>query len=414
MKKSGKIFYGWVIAGCCLLSVCGASLLSTGMSTNLNAMRQSIGLTHTQTSMILTVRSISAFVVALFADRYYRLFGVKKGLIFALFAGILAFLLFAAAGANMTVNYIAAVVTGFCYSYGLMMPASMLIKNWFLKSRGTALSIASCGTAFVSIIFAPLVQTIVNNHGVRIAFLMQGGVLLLIIVLLIVLVAEKPEDKGLEPCGGLGWVSAAKGAKKSSETSLTKGWFIALVAATALIGLSSSPASANYTNNLVTAGLDPMDVAKCLSVYGFVLLLAKMVFGRLIDSLGTFRTTILFGSLCAFAMLLLTLVSAFPGIGMMYAAMIMIGIGAPIQTLGYPNWTAELDAKHYNRTIEKCQMGYQLGCVVGSPIPGMIADRFGDYRGAYLVFMACTVIAIAIVIGAFRSSYMSRVKSQGA
>lgn len=402
-KNRNGIFYGWVIAICCTLSVCAASLLSTGMSTNLNAMRQCLGLTNTQTSMILTARSIAAFVVTLFASRYYDLLGIKKGMLIAMLSGAVAFLIFAFAGANMALNYLAACFAGVCYSYGMMMPASMLLKRWFNEKRGLALSIASCGTALVSIIFAPLVQSVVDSQGLKAAFLMQGAVLLFVALVLLLLVVEDPSLKGLEPCGGRDWKPDVSGVPVREATSLSGGWFLALVVATGFIGMSASPCSANYTNNLVTAGLNAMDVAKALSVYGIVVMLSKLFYGRCIDGIGTYKTTIIFGILCTIGMLLLAAVNLRPTIPFMYFSLISVAIGCVVQTLGYPNWCADLDSQHYNHTLERCQLGYQLGTLIGSPLPGILADATGNYGAAYLMFAGCTVVALALVLGAYGS-----------
>lgn len=402
MKKQ-KLYYGWVVAVCCMLSVCGSSLLSTGMSTNLNAMRQCLGLSHTQTAMILTVRSISAFVAAMFSVQYFDHLGIKRGMTLAMLIGAISFLIFVFAGSNMFFNYTGAALAGICYSYGMMMPVSMLLKNWFNKSRGTALSIASCGTGLVSIVFAPLIQTIVDKNGIRAAFLMQAATVLFIMFIVLVFIAERPEDKGMCPYGGSDYVTEQNKEREHFTKSLSVRWYYGLIFATALIGMSASPCSANYTNNLVTAGLDSMEAARALSFYGVVLILSKMILGRLIDKAGTKLTTVIFGVLCTAGMFMLVLVNRYPTVPFMYLSMIMIGIGVPIQTLGYPNWVAELDSEHYNHTLEKCQMGYQLGCVAGSPIPGILADITGNYGAAYFMFTLCTVIAVIIVSGAFIS-----------
>lgn len=416
-KKNSKVFYGWVIAICCTLSVCASSLLSTGMSTNLNAMRQVLGLTNTQTSLILTVRSVSAFAASLFSARYFKKLGVKVGMLIAMGFGVLAFLIFTAAGANMPLNYLAAVVAGICYSYGMMLPASMLMKNWFNKGRGLALAVSSCGTGLVSIIFAPLVQSVVNSRGIKAAFLLQAGVIAAVALLLLLFAVDKPEQKGLEPFGGKDWQPEA-GKKKTEPreaTSLSKFWYFGLIAATALVGMSASPCSANFTNNLVTAGFNNMDVAYAIRVYGFVIIGSKILFGRCVDRLGTFRTTVIFQVICMLGMTCLALVNFYVKVPFMYAALIILAVGCVFQTLGYPNWVADLDSAHYVTTIARCQMGYQLGTVVGSLIPGYLADAMIEIQGkasyapAYFLFALCTVGSMIIVIGAYSSQKKVRV-----
>ena len=417
MKKF-KFHYGWVVAACCMLMMCSTALVSTGMGTNLNAMRQHLGFTNTQTSLVLTIRSITAFFAALLAGYYYRI-GLKKGMVLAMAFGAMAFALFTIAGENIYIVYAGAVLSGICYSYGMMMPISMILKQWFNQSRGTALAIASAGTGLMSLIFAPLVQSTINNHGIKAAFILQACFMVFVGILLAVFVVEKPEDKGLEPVGGKDWVPQAKASGKASAKAsgsaeprqaveLSFFWIAAVVFATFLVGTGTSPASANFTNNLVTAGLDAMDVAKAISVYGAVIIGSKLVYGVCIDRLGTFKTTLVFGAIVSVGTFILYIINFFPGNMLMYIGMIVIGIGCPVQTLGYPNWIVDLDSEHYNKSLVKCQTGYQLGAVLGSFFPGIIADATGSYAGAFFIFFLCNAFAIVIVFFAYRANFFRK------
>ena len=371
------------------------------MSTNLANLRLVLGFTGTQTSMILTVRSIAAFVVALFADKYFGLLGVKKGMIVAMIAGVVSFFIFSVAGLNLALYYVAAVVAGVAYSYGMMMPSSMLLKKWFNQSRGTAISLAGCGTGLVSIIFAPLVQSTVERFGLKASFYLQGGFIALVAVILAVLVVEDPAQKGLEPYGGRGFV--AVGRAKKGDSSLSKKSVLLLAFATMLVGFTSSPASAHYSVTFTTEGFDAMTVAKIISIYGVVLVASKFIFGRVVDKIGTRKSTVIYGTLCTLAILMIFLTRFFRSVTWVTVTMVVVAVGVVIQTLGYPNWVSDLDSKNYDHTLVRCQQGYQLGALVGSPLPGLIADATGTYTWAYLMFAVCTLLYVLIVLGIYQS-----------
>ena len=371
------------------------------MSTNLANLRLVLGFTGTQTSMILTVRSIAAFVVALFADKYFGLLGVKKGMIGAMIAGVVSFFIFSVAGLNLALYYVAAVVAGVAYSYGMMMPSSMLLKKWFNQSRGTAISLAGCGTGLVSIIFAPLVQSTVDRFGLKASFYLQGGFIALVAVILAVLVVEDPAQKGLEPYGGRDFV--AVGRAKKGDSSLSKKSVLLLAFATMLVGFTSSPASAHYSVTFTTEGFDAMTVAKIISIYGVVLVASKFIFGRVVDKIGARKSTVIYGTLCTLAILMIFLTRFFRSVTWVTVTMVVVAVGVVIQTLGYPNWVSDLDSKNYDHTLVRCQQGYQLGALVGSPLPGLIADATGTYTWAYLMFAVCTLIYVLIVLGIYAS-----------
>ena len=68
--RSG-FFYGWLIVAVCMLMVFGASLVTTGMAVSLRALRDVMGFSGTQTSMITTVCGLTAFLSIIVAERIF-------------------------------------------------------------------------------------------------------------------------------------------------------------------------------------------------------------------------------------------------------------------------------------------------------------------------------------------------------
>ena len=375
--------------------ICATSLVSSGMSTTLNAMREFYGLTNTQTATVQTVKSAAGLAAALISARVFGFLGIKKTMLLSMLCGAATFALFALSRGRMAVLIAGGAFGGICYSYGLMLPASMIIRRWFNKSRGTALGIASCGTGLVSIIFAPAVQKIIDTFGITAAFVFQGGFLLLTAAVLLLLIVETPEKKGLEPLGGFCPDNPARKITGSSE--LGRGGVAALVTATALIGACAGSAVTFFTSHFVIAGLDKMKVAYALSVYGVVLVSFKFIHGICTDRLGVFRTSMIYGIVCMLGIFAIGSAVFIPTNAFMIFSLSLFASGAAIQTLGYPSWALELDGKKYEKTLSRCQTGYQLGALVGSFIPVYLADRFGSYMPAYYLNTAFTAAAIATV-----------------
>lgn len=397
-----------------MISVTGASLVSSGLSTTLNAMRQELGFTNTQTGLVLTIRSISAFFAALVSAKYFEKLGIRMGMVVAMLFGAFTFLLFHIGGANLLIVYAGAVLSGICYSYGMMLPASMLLHNWFNKSRGVALSIASAGTAVVSMVFAPVIQSMVNESGIFSAYRMIIVVFIAIAIIDFLFIRETPEKLGLEIYGGKDYKHEqdGKNVEPREATALSGGWLIGIVIATVCTGFAASPYAANFTNHYVSAGIDTMAVAKAISIYGTVLIISKLVFGVVVDKIGTYKTTILYGYMCMLAIAVAASVALFPRVPLMYAGLLLSAIFASIQTMGYPNWIVDLDSQHYNKTISKCQTGYQFGAVVGSFIPGVIADITGNYGIGFALMALAMGISTTLAIGAYRSQTKKRKKKK--
>ena len=65
--------------------------------------------------------------------------------------------------------------------------------------------------------------------------------------------------------------------------------------------------------------------------------------------------------------------------------------------------TRHMDAQ----LVQQLQLGYAIGSLLLSTMPGMIADRTGSYAPAYLVLLACSVVSILAV----QRTYLARAKS---
>lgn len=388
----------------CMIMIASTSLLSTGMSTNLNAIKNTFGLSGTATSTIMTVRSVSAFLVMFVSEKYFEKLGIRTGTALAMLIGTAAFLVFAFGNGSIAAYYAAGAIGGVTYAYGLMLPASMLMKRWFNKHRGLALSICSAGTGLCSIIGAPVIQTMVDRYGIRTSFLLQGAFLAAVSIFLFSVIVNFPADAGLEPVGGADYVPENRKKGPGRTEALPKSWVTLLFIATTLIGLNSSPCSSHLTLNFTTDGFEAMTVAKALSVYGFVLIASKLIYGQILDRIGAVKTIWVFGALMIAGKVLCWAATYAGGaVWFLYLSVIVYGTGVPVETLGYPNWCAELTSpKEYTRVLSRLQMGYQLGALLGSSLPGVSCDLTGTYGWFYFACAILMAVALGIVLLGYR------------
>ena len=426
-----SIHYGWFIAAVCTLSVIGVTLLSTGMSVNLNALRSTMGFSGTQTSMIMTVFNATAFAVTFFADRYFEKTGLRTGMTLAALSGAAAFLIYSLAGPEIYVYYAGALFGGIAYALGFMIPSSILVRRWFNKSRAFALSICSAGTGIAVAVCSPVLQAIIRNRGLQISFTTEAFYMILVAVLIYLIVRNDPSDRNTTPYGGNAQTGtdASSGNKKAQGTGSSPGKSITgsspgksitgssfqkaaapgagLLAAVFLMavisGMGGSPATSHLALNFNSVGIDSMKVAVGLSAYGIILIGSKLFFGRTADRFGVCTATVIFGLILSAGLSGCFAAELFPTDAMMFLSFALLGIGYPIVTLGYPNWASDFSSpEDYPSVLKKFQLGYQLGTLAGSPIPGIIADHAGGYTRAYLVFAVLFFLEVIVIFLAYR------------
>ena len=138
-----RIHYGWfVCAGCALLLFC-----TSGLSVNAFTVYQPYILvknafTNTQSSAIITVRSLFSFVAMFFTGRYYKTFSLRIGIAISGILTVLGFILFGMAS-GFAVYCAAAALIGLGYGFGTMIPVAIVLDHWFVQKRTFAIGICS-------------------------------------------------------------------------------------------------------------------------------------------------------------------------------------------------------------------------------------------------------------------------------
>ena len=131
------------------------------------------GFSNAQGSWITTTRSLFTLAAMLTVNQLCARIGLR--LVMTLGVVLLALSCFCFGLADSFPLYCAAgALTGLAYGYGGMVPLSLAVGHWFRDRRGLALGLAAAGSG-VSTIFVPtLITGIIQAHGMRAAFLLEG------------------------------------------------------------------------------------------------------------------------------------------------------------------------------------------------------------------------------------------------
>lgn len=398
----GRVHYGWLIVAVCMMMIFGASLVSTGMSIGINALHRDYGMSGAETSAIITVCSVVAFVSTCFADRYYKRLGLRNGMFVAVASGCIAFIIYAMADGVEYLYYTGSLFGGVTYGLGFMLPASLLMRRWFTKNRALALSVCSSGSGFSIAIGSPVLEMIIDNIDLGVSFVVEAIFMAVTAILILLFIKNDPSDIGMEPLGG---VSTASDTKKEKKFDLSRKAVIMLLVAATFGGVCGFPSTSHFALNFTTSGLDDMTVAFGISLFGIILLISKLMFGETVDRRGTLFSTMLFGSFIVLGLFGSFMIASITENWLMFASLALMGVGYPIISLGYPNWTADFTSvDDYSINLKRLQMGYQFGIMAGSFLPGLIFDTTGSYSWAYLMFALLMMTSLILVWRAYASA----------
>ena len=394
-----RINYAWVICLCGLwLFVCNMGLCSNILSVYLPFIEAS-GLSDSMGSAILSIRCLFSFAVTFLVELYYRKLSLRTGILIASVIGAVSAAVYSIGGSAF-IYYTGAALGGIAYGLGAIYPASLLLSRWFHTHRGLALGISSAGSGVAAMAFSPLVSALVLRFTLRTTFLLQAAFMLLSALVVFLLLRDDPAQKGILPYG--------KGGESETKTRAQEGpaslpspvlWMLALMML--LIGGAGQAFSGHLSVLAKSCGYSVRAAATVVSLQGGVLVCSKLLSGGLADRFGSKRCTSL---LLIIFILGCALVQFMNGVSLFwcFVPVCLMGFGASVYNVGPPLWAGDLsDRAGYPKLLRWLQIFYNLGGILFSAVPGIIADHTGEYKSAYVLIAGMILISLVILRWAY-------------
>ncbi len=383
----------WAVCiGCTLLLFCTVGLTTSSFSVYQPYLISIIGLSNTQASTVITVRSLSSLVGIIFVQKYISLMGLRRGMIIMNLLAALSFFVFGLAD-NFSSCCAAAAMLGLCYGLGGTVSVSIAIKRVFASHQTLALGICSAGTGVATIVCPPIATALISGFSLRHALWAEGAFLLLASIATFILIGPKVNNRPPELKQSDIRAPRSPGEKKS---------FIIVCAASLLIGAMGNTGWNHLSVLYSTEGADPLTVSRLISFIGLALTAGKVLYGELSDRMGGRKTAICFCSV----LILGEILACFAGLLAMPVAlmsMLCMGIGLPISTVGFSSMASDLStAAHYPSSLRAFQLWYMIGTFATGPIPGIIADHCGSYIPFYYILSLCAAVTLCLVIWAYK------------
>ena len=400
--------YRWIIcAGCLLLHACACGLTASAFSSYSPYLMETIGLTNTQTSLIITIRCLSSMLVMLTCTRYYQIFSLRAGVSVSCLILVVSCFMFAWAN-SAAMCYLAAVIMGAAYSYGTMVPISLFMRNWFHDHRSTALAIAACGSGVTTTVAPPLITALAESHGLRYTFLAEAAVVTLCSAILFLILRDKPADLGLHPYETVRKNREEKPlVSKAKDVILTRGEHLLFLFAAFLVGCLGAPYLAHLTLHYRNTGYTGVQTAGALSIVGIAMVMGKFFFGMASDRWGTYRVNYLFLGSWVVGCLATAMVDG-NSIPLLYVTTVLNGFGVSLGTIGITVWAGDFSsAATYEKSIADTQFAFSLGALSWATVPGAIADVTGSFRLAYLISTGMICVTLMIVQHIYRCHRMA-------
>ncbi|MCP3959773.1 MAG: MFS transporter [bacterium] len=407
--------YCWVIAGCALVVLWVTNgLIIPGITafdpSLLDEFGWSRGTLKFRDLITFALAGLLGPLAGALADRY----GVRRFMIIG--AALLAVCLvlygrIQSATHMYLIHTLFAVVLASC---GLIV-AIMLVSNWFVRHRGTAIGIALVGTSLGGMFFPPFATWLIGEYGWRQAFTWEAAFPLGLLVVLFALVRNRPHDMGLVPYGEKPAAESSAGAPDGAAQTVDTGppelpglefkaalktgtfWALAFAAMTTFFSILGF--QANLFLHLTDLGLTPERSAFGLTLLFGLALIGKFLFGFLADHVhqkGVFLANI--AVMLTGAVLLATM-----ELSLLWVAIVLFGLGwGGLYTMIQLLTVDSLGLKAAGKILGTITTFDAIGGGLGIWLTGSIYDWTGSYQAAF------TLVAVLIFLALLAATQVKK------
>ncbi len=397
--EHSPIFYGWVVWFVCMVGlVATAPGQSFSISLFIDYYIVDFGLDRTTVSGLFGLGTfISAFALTWVGRQIDRYGNRRMSVIIALLFGLALLACSLIMGPiTLLISFIAIRGLG---QGALGLVSTTGVAQWFRRRRGQVLGFAMIAFALFQRFYLPAMQSFIDTHGWRAAWVLCGLVLLVgVLPLLAVFVRDRPEPFGLTPDGASKAITDAANSVPEENWQLSEAlrtpllWVFTIARmlagawGTALIFHQVSLFQANGYSAEIAANI----YGEMAVITAFIMLLS----GWLIDRVRP-------GFVIALQMLALIAISVLmadlnDGLLLPYtlALSVFMGLGAVFDS---SVWVTLFGRQHQGAIRGFVTTTMIIGTAGGPLIFGMVYDLFGNYDAA--LWLGAGLAVIALVLG---------------
>jgi len=280
--------------------------------------------------------------------------------------------------------------------YG-MIPATVLVVNWFVERRGFAMAMAATGMSFAGFIFPPLCAFLIEATGWRdtLALLASGAAIVAAAVIGIFAI-KRPEDVGQFPDGLAGSVAPVAPEPVPAKRFLgdRNFWLMGIG-----FGISITAMAAVGTHLVAFGedlGLSKQNASWAPSVMASGALVGKLLAGWMADRID--KRIVVFALLVTHATGWAILATE-PGFAVLLAGCAVLGLGGG----GMIPLPPVFQGACFGRLVIGQVGGLQalIAVPIGAPLPflvGLSYDRTGSYVSAFLIIIALIALALTLLM----------------
>lgn len=399
--------YPWLICFLLALSSYAAiGTVSTSFSNNLPYLMEEIGLTNTQSSMLLTIKTAAQVVTMVLCIPILQKVSARIMISLGLAVTAVGCFIFTVADSYM-ICCVAVFLLGVSYGWSGMTTLGTVARNWFYKHRALSLGILTAATGVAGTINPQVIRYLIETGGIDLNFAVTGVFFLVCAALIFIFVKDQPAEKGMFPLGGEAVAEADEdGSVQFAEKSRyapTILCHILMLAFICCLGGFNYAAWSHFAVLYDAAGWSPADVANLMSIASFLLIITKIGFGLVSDKFSAQKTAWIFFGCCFVSMLMCWKLADVKSYPLQILNFIIYGIGGVLGTTGISTYAMDMSDRKTYKTVNAIYVpAYSVGGMIVSPFMGRIADATGGYGPGYAILAVLCVVGYVCTMVAYK------------
>ena len=408
-------YYGWAIVAVCFLVLTLSSLVASSFPIFYVPILQDFNRSRGATALAMSIHLVLSGLSAPFAGWLIDRFGPRLVMpIGALVTG--AALLWLSQSSALWQFY---VTFGVMAAIGCatlhITPLTAVASNWFMRRRGTAISIVVAGPGAGQLLLLPVLQNLIDRAGWRNTYFIFGAVILSVPTILILLfLYSRPSDRGVSSEGEEQLIEDKERKERETKVvAMDKEWtatdwtvskaihssrFWALTLVMAMVAMGLFLVSVHLVAYLVDKGYSSILAASVMGLQGLINVIGTLLGGMLADRIGREKTVTLGMGMFIGCIVLLSIAGSVVSTFFVYAFAILFGIGYGMAFPALMAAAADLfQGRRFGSILGVIMLSGYFGGAIGAWLGGFLFDLTHAYRWNFLVAGALMLTSAALI-----------------
>lgn len=390
-----------ILIACCFLNMSALGVTNTN-GLFYSAISEDMGILISELSIHTVFSGITSAVTLLIVDKVYKKYPLRPVL-------LISSILFH--GSQMVMGMlnhvwefcIAGVFYGIGAAFLFYVPVPMLLNNWFVKKKKTALSICFVASGLSGIILSLLTGAVIDGFGWRIAYQVRSIIAMLMLLPVLKLAVKKPEEMKLSAFGTDQEAEAPQKSmgvaaeRHSFDQKRKKFVFAVLTAILCNLTCGMTGMLPHFAGSL-GYGIVFGSYLTSLAMVGNIG--SKALMGPATEKFGIVSSGTVCAALLASGFLLMgTGVTAMPAV---LFASVTTGFSACVNTLIIPNLLDTfVKGDEYVNMLSICSTGTMIASSLSYLFVSLLIDNLG-YGTSFLIYSLLSILIAVILLVVYK------------